>query len=52
MKLSHRIAIALPMLLLALPASGHDTGALHDHGIGYLLLLAGLAAGAAVMLRR
>ena len=52
MKLSRRIATALPMLLFALPASGHDTGAIHDHGIGYLLLLAGLAVGIAAMLRR
>ena len=52
MKLSHRIAPALPMLLFALPASGHDTGAIHDHGIGYLLLLTGLAVGIAAMLRR
>lgn len=52
MKLSHRIAIALPALLFALPAFGHDTGTVHDHGIGYLLLLAILVAGAAAMLRR
>lgn len=52
MKLSHRIAIALPTLLFALPAFGHDTGTVHDHGIGYLLLLAMLVAGAAAVLRR
>lgn len=52
MKLSHRITIALPALLFALPASGHDTGAVHDHGIGYLLLLGVLVAGIVTMLRR
>ena len=52
MQLSRRIAIALPMLLLALPASGHDTGTVHDHGLGYFLLLAGLVAGIAAALRR
>ena len=52
MKRSRRIAIALPMLLLALPASGHDTGVVHDHGVGYLLLLAMLVAGIAAALRR
>lgn len=52
MKLSHRIATALPALLFALPASGHDTGAVHDHGTGYLLMLAILVTGVAAMLRR
>lgn len=49
MKPSRRIATALPMLLLALPASGHDAGAVHDHGIGYFLLLVALVAGAAAL---
>lgn len=52
MKLSHRIAIALPALLLVLPAFGHDAGTVHDHGLGYLLLSGVLAAGIAAMLRR
>ena len=52
MKFLRRIATALPMLLLALPASGHDTGTVHDHGLGYFLLLAGLVMGIAATLRR
>ena len=52
MKLSHRIATALPMLLFTLPAFGHNTGAVHDHGIGYLLLLGVRVAGIAATLRR
>ena len=51
MKLSHRIAIALPMLFLVLPASGHETGAVHDHGVNGLLLLAVLVSGMAAVLR-
>lgn len=45
----HRTVIPLSALLFALPASGHDTGTVHDHGIGYLLLLVALVAGAAVL---
>ena len=52
MKLSRRIAATLPMLLLSLPAFGHDTGAVHDHGVGCFLLLAGLAMGMAARRRR
>ena len=52
MKLIHRTVIPLSTLLFALPASGHDTGIVHDHGIGYLLLLVVLVAGTAVLLRR
>ena len=52
MKLLHRITTALPVLLFTLPAFGHNTGAIHDHGFGYLLLLAGLVMGIAAMLRR
>ncbi len=52
MKLSRRIATILPMLFFALPASGHDAGAAHGHGVGSLLLLTGLAVGIAAMLRR
>lgn len=52
MKLSHRIAIALPTLLFALPAFGHDTGSIHDHGIGYLLVLVILIAGIAARSRQ
>jgi len=51
-KLIHRTVIPLSALLFALPASGHDTGTVHDHGIGYLLLLVALVAGAAALLRR
>ena len=51
MKLSHRIVIALPMLFLVLPASGHETGAVHDHGVSGLLLLAVLVSGMAAVLR-
>ena len=50
MKLIHRTVIPLSALLFALPAFGHDTGTVHDHGIGYLLLLlAALVAGAAAL---
>ncbi len=52
MKLIHRTAIPLSALLFALPASGHDTGIVHDHGIGYLLLLAMLVAGIAARRHR
>lgn len=52
MKLIHRTVIPLSTLLFALPAFGHDTGTAHDHGIGYLLLLAMLVAGTAALLRR
>ena len=52
MKLARRIAITLPALFLSLPASGHDTGAIHDHGIGHLLLLAVLVAGVVGRLRQ
>ncbi len=52
MKLIHRTVIPLSALLFALPASGHGTGTVHDHGVGYLLLLAGLALGIAATLRR
>ena len=52
MKLIHRIVIPSSALLFALPASGHDTGAVHDHGITYLLLLAGLVIGITAALRR
>lgn len=51
-KLIHRTVIPLSALLFALPASGHDTGTVHDHGIGYLLLLAMLVVGTAALLRR
>ena len=51
-KLIHRTVIPLSALLFALPASGHDTGTVHDHGIGYLLLLVALVAGATALLRR
>ena len=52
MKLIHRTVIALSTLLFALPASGHGTGTVHDHGVGYLLLLAVLLAGIAAVQRR
>ena len=52
MRFIHRAVISLSALLFALPASGHDTGTFHDHGIGYLLLLVALVAGVAAMLRR
>ena len=45
MKLLYRMAMALPVLLFTLPAFGHNTGAFHDHGMGYLLLLVALIAG-------
>ena len=53
MKLSSRLAIALPALLFTLSASGHDTaGIIPDHGIGYFLPLAALTVGIAAILRR
>lgn len=52
MKLSHRIATTLPSLFFALPAFGHNTGAVHDHGIGYLLALAVLIVGIVTWLRQ
>ena len=52
MKLIYRTVIPLSALLFALPASGHDTGTVHDHGIGYLLLLVALVVGTAALLRR
>lgn len=52
MKHSHRIAAALPALLFTLPAFGHNTGAVHDHGVGHLLMLGMLVTGIAAMLRR
>ena len=52
MKLSFQIATALPVLLFALPALAHNAGAFHDHGIGYLLILAVLVLGVGARLRQ
>ena len=52
MKFLSRTASVLPVLFLALPASGHEAGTVHDLGVSYFLLLAVLGSGIATMLRR
>ncbi len=51
MRLFNRITSVLFALSAALPAYGHDTGGVHDHGLGWLLLLMAVIPGIAAFLR-